>query len=298
MKKWIAVLMALVLVLGNAAATTVFAADPSGAGTAPAASESESGASTEKPVVTISGWKKNPDTSSSAKYIRDVDVSDGGNYLMTYRQHFKPLERINFYYTVIYKGHGQQNFYGENLDDYWYENGRLLTFETMEESGLDIDQVMTDHIQIRAEDESSFILVFRYMGGKRDGQIDSIRVAFGVADMTSDSYEGVKYLELLGVFRFPDEERRDLTFGNNVIQKDNTGYNVQMSFLSDYPDGIALIAYTNSTGTEVYVSQVIFNGYGVFTAHDPAKKPEDIRVGRFGIVGYSHHPVEAVFINQ
>lgn len=298
MKKWAAVLMVLLLVFANAAGMTVFAADPSGMETAPAASESESGTRTEKPRVTISGWKRNPDTSSSAVYIRDVDVSDGGNYLMTYRQHFKPLDRINFYYTVIYNGHGRQNFYGENLDDYWYENGKLLPFETVEESGLDIDQIMTDHIQIRAEDESSFILVFRYMGGKRDGQIDSIRVAFGSADMTSDSYEGVKYLELLGVFRFPDEERRDLTFGTNVIQKDSTGYNIQMAFLSDYPDGIALVTYTNSRGNEVYVSQVIFNGYGVCTAHDPAKVPEDIKVGRFGIVGYSHHPVEAVFINQ
>ena len=297
MKKWIAVLIVLLAVLGNRGGLAVFAAAPSG-GESVSASGSESGGRTEKPRVTISGWRKNPDTSSSAAYIRDIDVSDGGNYLMTYREYFKPLERTDFYYTVIYNGHGQQNFYGKNLDDYSYENGKLLPFETMEECGLDIDQVITDHIQICAEDESSFILVFRYRGGKRDGQVDSVRVAFGSADMTSDSYEGVKSLDLLGVFRFPDEERRDLTFGSNLIQKDYGGYRVQMIFLSDYPDGLALITYMNAHGNEVYLPQVILNGYGVCSVFDPAKKPEDIRVGRFGIVGYSHHPVEAVFINQ
>lgn len=71
-KKGIAVLIVLLLVLGSAAGTAVFAAAPSGIGTVPTGSESEGGERTEKPTVTISGWKRNPDTSSSAVYIRDV----------------------------------------------------------------------------------------------------------------------------------------------------------------------------------------------------------------------------------
>ena len=277
-KRLLVTLITLLLVLGNASFVTA---------SGPAA----------KPQVRFSEWKEFTPSYSSKAFQREISVSDGGNYLMTYRVRNMKTNTYRNYYNAVYQGKGTQSVYTSDLNDVVIDNGKLFRYETPEERGLDIDQIITDHIRIHASDETSFIMVFCPRGGKRDGMIETVRVAFGECDLSHDSYEGVESIEILGVLRFPDEERRDLTFGSNVIQKDTTGYQVQMAFVSDYPDGIALIAYTNYSGTEVYVTQVIFDGVGVQSAYDPAKTPEDIKAGRFGIAGYTHQYVDAEFLN-
>ena len=112
--------------------------------------------------------------------------------------------------------------------------------------------------------------------------------------LTSDSYRDTEYIELLGVFRFPEEERSALHFGENVIQPDSTGFQIQMSVLADVNDGIALMVYTNSSGNEVCVAQPVIDGFGVLTAYDSADTVEEIRVGRFGIMGFSYDTADAL----
>ncbi|MDO5132298.1 MAG: hypothetical protein Q4D81_04845 [Eubacteriales bacterium] len=277
-KQFLAAVIAFLLVLGSAAGVM--------------ASETDA---PSKPQVRYSEWREGISPGGTKTHVRSILVSDGGNYLMTYRIRDTARQTYRFYYNAIYHGYGTQTIYGNSLENLEIDNGKLFPFETMEECDLDIDQIITDHIAIREADASNFILVFRPLGGIRDGQIQTVRVAFGECDLTSDSFDGTESIEMLGVFRFPDEQRRDLTFGENVIQKDGASYKIQMGFLSDCPDGIALITYTNSNGNEVFVTQVIFDGFGVLTAYDPADTAEQIRTGRFGIVGYSHNSVEADF---
>lgn len=279
-KRWLITLITFLMVLGNA-------------------SFAMASGSAARPQVRFSEWKEFTPAYSSKGFQREVSVSDGGNYLMTYRVRDLKRKTYRNYYDAVYQGKGTQSIYTADLNDVIIDNGRLFRFETLDECSLDIDQIITDHIRIRASEQESFIMVFRPRGGKRDGRIETVRAAFGECDLSHDSYEGVESIEILGVLRFPDEQRRDLTFGSNVvIQKDTTGYQVQMAFVSpDHPDGIALVTYTNYSGKEVYVSQVIYDGVGVQSAYDPAKTPEDIKAGRFGIVGYNHQYMDAEFIN-
>ena len=293
--KWLAALIVLILAAGNLAAATGTGA---AAGLPQAVSAAEGGYSTEtvsKPRVSFSEWREETAAIASKAFVRDITVSGGGNYLMTYRVHAKALNIYYYRYEAIYQGKGTQTLYGSDLSDYEIDNGKLLRYETMEETDLDVDQVITDHIRIQADDGSSFLLIFRPRGGKRDGQIDTVRVAFGLCDLTSDSYDGTESIEMLGVLRFDEDSRKDLTFGQNTIQRDPPGYKIKMSYQSDYPDGIGLVCYTNYTGTEVFLTQVIYDGYGELSTYDPAKSVDDITVGKFGIAAYSHNAIDAVF---
>ena len=241
-----------------------------------------------KPQLDFSGWTSEPSSGTTNVYSRNLYVSDKGNYLMTFLE-ITETGRYYFYYDAIYNGSGVQKIYSSDLDAETIRIGKLFPFETMDECDMDIDQIITDHISIRASDNSSFILIFRPRGGKYDGTVQTVTVMNGFRELTSDSYKETESIELLGVFRFPEEDRSALHFGQNVIQPDGAGFLIQMGLYSDVDYGIALMTYTNSSGNEVCVAQPVIDGYGVVSAYDSADTVEDITVGHFGILGYSHH---------
>ena len=247
----------------------------------------------EKPRVSFSEWRSEPVSDTMNAYTRDITVSDGGNYLMTYLD-ISGSGRYYFYYDAIWQGKGEQKVFSHNWDEEEIRIGKLFRFETMDECDMDIDQIITDHVSIQASDESGFILIFRPNGGKYDGTVQTVTVMNGRRDLVSDSYNETESIELLGVFRFPEEERSALHFGENVIQPDSTGFQIQMVVTADVNDGIALMVYTNSSGNEVCVVQPIIDGYGVLTAYDSADTVEEITVGHFGIMGFSYSYTDAL----
>lgn len=248
----------------------------------------------EKPHVYFSGYKARENQDTVTAYDRTISVSDHGNYLMTWLQIVRG-EKYYFRYSPIYQGSGIQTVFTSDWNSEEIRIGKLFRFETMEECGMEIDQIISDHIGIRESEGSNFILIFRPNGGKYDGTIQTVTVVNGRRDLTSDSYDETESIEMLGVFRFPEEERSALQFGQNVIQPESSGFHIQMAVVSEESDGIALMTYTDSKGQEVYVVQPVINGYGVLTAYDNAKSVEDITVGRFGIMGYSYKYTDAMF---
>ena len=259
----------------------------------PASQEAERTAVSEKPYVYFSEWQSEPVSDTMNAYSRNITVSDGGNYLMTYLD--IKGDRYYFYYDAIWQGRGRQKVFSTDWASEEIRIGKLFRFESMDECGMDIDQIITDHISIQASDGSSFILVFRPNGGKYDGTVQTVTVMNGRRDLTADSYKETQSIELLGVFRFPEEERSALHFDQNVIQPDSTGFQIQMALTADVDDGIALMVYTNASGNEVCVAQPIIGGYGVLTAYDSAESVEDIKVGQFGIMGFSYDVTDALF---
>ena len=258
----------------------------------PASLEDKSAAS-KKPFVYFSEWESEPVSDTMNVYSRDITVSDGGNFLMTYLD--IKGDRYYYYYDAIWQGKGRQKVFSHDWDSEEIRIGKIFRFESMDECGMDIDQIITDHISIQASDGSSFILIFRPNGGKYDGTVQTITVMNGRRDLTADSYQETQSIELLGVFRFLEEERSALHFDQNVIQPDSTGFQIQMALTADVDDGIALMVYTNASGNEVCVVQPIIGGYGVLTAYDSAETVEDIKVGRFGIIGFSYDVADALF---
>jgi hypothetical protein len=143
--KCLAALIVLILAAGNLAAAPGAGA---AAGLPQAVSAAEVGYSTEtvsKPRVSFSEWREETAAIASKAFVRDITVSDGGNYLMTYRVHAKALNIYYYRYEAIFQGKGTQTLYGSDLSDYEIDNGKLLRYETMEETDLDVDQVITDH---------------------------------------------------------------------------------------------------------------------------------------------------------
>ena len=254
---------------------------------------SVTGTASEKPYVTFSDWEAEPYSERVNAYSRDITVSDGGSYLMTYLD-ITGSDRYYFSYDAIWQGKGRQKVFSSDWDSEEIRIGRLFPFETMDECGMDIDQIITDHVSIQASDGSGFILIFRPVGGKYDGTVQTVTVMNGRRDLTADSYRETEYVELLGVLRFPEEERSALHFGENIIQPDSTGFQIQMSVYADVNDGIALMVYTNSSGNEVCVAQPVIDGFGVLTAYDSADTVEEIRVGRFGIMGFTYDSKDAL----
>ncbi len=258
------------------------------------ADDSVNADASEIPHVYFSAFKEREGSDSITAYDRDIRVSDGGNYLMTWLEIVRG-EKYYFRYDAIYQGRGVQTVFTSDWTTEEIRIGKLFRFETMEECGMEIDQVISDHVGIRESEGSDFILIFRPNGGKYDGTIQTVTVADGSRDLTADSYDGTESIDMLGVFRFPEEERSALHFGQNVIQPDTSGFHIQMAVVSDESDGIALMTYTDYKGREVYVVQPVLDGYGVLTAYDNAKSVEDITVGRFGIMGFSYKYTEAMF---
>ena len=253
-----------------------------------------SGTASEKPYVYFSDWQSEVYSDSLNAYTRDITVSDGGNYLMTYLD-VTGNDRYYFRYDPIWQGKGRQRVLSGDWDSEEIRIGKLFRFETMEECDMDIDQIITDHVTIQASDGSGFILVFRPNGGKYDGTVQTITVMDGRRDLTADSYKDTESIELLGVLRFPEEERSALHFGENIIQPDSTGFRIQMSLTADVNDGIALMVYTNSSENEVCVAQPIIDGFGVLTAYDGADSAEEIKTGHFGIMGFNYDCTDALF---
>ena len=248
----------------------------------------------EKPYVYFGDWRGEAVSDTLNVYSREITVSDGGNYIMTWLN-ISGGERYYFEYTPIWQGKGVQKVFSANWDSEEIRIGKLFQFETMDECDMEIDQIITDHVSIQASDGSGFILVFRPNGGKYDGTVQTITVMDGRRELIADSYKDTKSIELLGVFRFPEEERSALHFGENVIQPDNTGFQIQMSLTADVNDGIALMVYTNSSENEVCVAQPVLDSFGVFTAYDGAKTVEEIKTGHFGILGFNYDCTEALF---
>lgn len=246
------------------------------------------------PWVYFSDWESEAVSETMYAYSRDITVSDGGNYLMTYLN-ISGSGRYYYSYEAIWQGRGTQKVFSYDWGSEEIRIGKLFRFESMDECGMEIDQIISDHITLQASDSSGFILVFRPNGGKYDGTVQTVTVMNGVRELTSDSYAETTSIELLGVFRFPEEERGALHFGQNVIQPDSTGYQIQMAVQADVEDGIALMVYTNSSGNEVSVVQPVMDGYGVLTAYDGADTVEEIRVGQFGIAGFSYGYTDALF---
>ena len=247
----------------------------------------------EPPYVYFSDWREEAVSDTSNAYSRDITVSDGGNYIMTWLK-ITGGERYYYQYDPIWQGKGVQKAFSHDWDSEEIRIGKLFRFETMEECDMDIDQIITDHVSIQASDGSGFILIFRPVGGKYDGTVQTVTVMNGRRDLTADSYRETEYVELLGVLRFPEEERSALHFGENIIQPDSTGFQIQMSVYADVNDGIALMVYTNSSGNEVCVAQPVIDGFGVLTAYDSADTVEEIRVGRFGIMGFTYDSKDAL----
>ena len=248
----------------------------------------------EPPYVYFSDWREEAVSDTSNAYSRDITVSDGGNYIMTWLK-ITGGERYYYQYDPIWQGKGVQKAFSHDWDSEEIRIGKLFRFETMEECDMDIDQIITDHVSIQASDGSSFILVFRPKGGKYDGTVQTVTVMNGRRDLVADSYKDTESIEMLGVLRFPEEERSALHFGENIIQPDSTGFQIQMSVLSDVNDGIALMVYTNSSGNEVCVAQPVMDGFGVLTAYDGADTAQEIRTGHFGILGYNYDCTDALF---
>ena len=257
------------------------------------AQETGNGTASEKPYVYFSDWESEPVSDRLNAYSRGITVSDGGNYLMTYLE--ISGDRYYFDYDAIYQGQGEQTVYSSDWSSEEIRIGKLFPFESMDECDLDIDQIITDHISVRESNGASFILVFRPNGGKYDGTVQTVTVMNGRRDLTADSYAETESIELLGAFRFPEEDRSALHFGDNIIQPDSTGFQIQMVVIADVNDGIALMVYTNASGNEVCVAQPVIDGYGVLTAYDSADSVEEITVGHFGIMGFSHSCTEALF---
>ena len=129
-------------------------------------------------------------------------------------------DRYYFSYDAIWQGKGRQKVFSSDWDSEEIRIGRLFPFETMDECGMDIDQIITDHVSIQASDGSGFILIFRPVGGKYDGTVQTVTVMNGRRDLTADSYRETEYVELLGVLRFPEEERSALHFGERVCGRE------------------------------------------------------------------------------
>lgn len=247
----------------------------------------------EKPYLTFSDWEAEPVSERLSAYTRDITVSDGGNYIMTYLD-ITGSDSYYFSYDAVWQGKGRQKVFSSDWDSEEIRIGKLFPFETLDECDMDIDQIITDHISIQASDGSSFILVFRPAGGEYDGTVQTVTVMNGRRDLTADSYRETEYIELLGVLRFPEEERSALHFGENIIQPDSTGFRIQMSVYADVNDGIALMVYTNSSGNEVCVAQPVIDGFGVLSAYDGADTVEEIKAGRFGIMGFTYNAADAL----
>ena len=257
---------------------------------------SVSAAETARPQVRFSEWVQTNSGDSINTYEREIDVSDGGNYLMTYREH-TASDTYYFYYDVIYQGKGIQKAYTKSLSGMEFEPGKLFPFESIDECDMDIDQMISDHIRLQASEESSFILVFRPHGGEYDGTIQTVRAQNGIADLTSSSFKETTSVDLLGVFRFPQDQREDLMIGPNVIQHDSVSFVIQQAFYSESSDGIGLITYTNSSGNDVCITQVIYDGFSVLKAYDKADTAQNIKTGRFAVLAFSHNFTDADFIN-
>ncbi len=246
------------------------------------------------PYVYFSDWQSEAYSDTMNAYTRDITVTDGGNYLMTYLD-VTGSGRYYFRFDAIWQGKGRQRVLSGDWDSEEIRIGKLFRFETMDECDMDIDQIITDHVSVRASDGSSFILVFRPNGGAYDGTVQTTTVMNGRRDLVSDSYRETESIELLGVFRFPEEERSALHFGENIIQPDSIGFKIQMSLTADVNDGIALMVYTNSSENEVCVVQPVIDGFGVLTAYDSAETVQEIKTGHFGIMGFNYDCTDALF---
>ena len=247
---------------------------------------------TGKRTVRFSEWEKTGTTDySSDIYKRNVHVSDGGNYLLTSREIIG--DRYRFTFDIIYEGEGTQTVYTKDMDSVEVGNGKLFRIESMDECGLEIDQIIDGDVWIRESTGSSFILLYRQNGGEEDGKVRTIPVIDGSRAIDTDYYKGMTSVDLLGVLRFREEDRSALGLSANVIQHDTTSFVIQQAFTSEEPDGIALFSYTQSNGREVSAIQIVYDGLGVFTCYDSAENVEDIVTGNFRILGYNYHWTEA-----
>ena len=95
-------------------------------------------------------------------------------------------EKYYFRYSPVYQGSGIQTVFTSDWSTEKIRIGKLFRFETMEECGMDIDQIITDHVGIRESEGSDFILIFRPNGGKYDGTIQTVTVVDGIRDLTND----------------------------------------------------------------------------------------------------------------
>ena len=289
MKKWLpAVIISAVLLAGNA-----FMAAAEDTEEIPAVDSAET--VEEIPQVTFGEWGLSGLVETSQLHVRDVYVSDGGNYLMTSREHNTAHNSYFYRYTPIYQGYGVQSYFGENMDETVIDEGKLLRYETMEECGFEIEQTYNGFVKVQTPETEPFILIFRPDGGLRDGLIETVKVVDGIGEISGDSYEGIEAIELLGVFRFPEKDRKALTFGPNVVKESGGGFKIQQVFSSDEPDGIAMISYTNSSGNDVHFVEAIFDGVGVITAYDKAQTEEEMQTGHFEVLGFAYHYTDAVF---
>ena len=70
----------------------------------------------EKPRVSFSEWRSEPVSDTMNAYTRDITVSYGGNYLMTYLD-ISGSGRYYFYYDAIWQGKGEQKVFSHNWDE-------------------------------------------------------------------------------------------------------------------------------------------------------------------------------------
>ena len=172
-KRWL-VLTVLIICLAAAASVRADATEGYRAGEAMTAVSVDMDVS-EKPHVFFSAFKKREGTDTDNAYDRTISVSDRGNYLMTWLEIWHG-EKYYFRYDAIYQGSGVQTVFTHDWTNEEIRIGKLFPFETMEECGMEIDQVLTDHVSIRESEGSNFILIFRPNGGKYDGTIQTVTV--------------------------------------------------------------------------------------------------------------------------
>ncbi len=245
--------------------------------------------------VTFSDWEeKDYDSEYSKKYQRQISVSDGGNYIFTSR--IDNGKRYNFDYDIILFGLGTQTFYTSDIAASSVENGKLFKLESMDECGIDIDQIIDNgSITLMASSSDPFLLVYRQKGGEKDGEVRAVPVVNGQREINTEYFTGMTSAELIAILPFAPEEASALTEGVCVAQPDYTGFVVQQVFSSEEEYGIGLFSYRQAGGSTVNTVQVIHEGFGVFTCYDPADDQDSISVGDFKVLAFNSHYTDARF---
>ena len=245
------------------------------------------------PLLILSDWVKTASDEYTDTWSRTVDVSDGGNYLLSYSVQHGDGEP-SFYYDVLWEGTGTQNVYTGDLGNITVRMGKLFRLDTLDETALtDIDTIYTDRITVREATGSSFLLICRMHGGEYDGKVRSFHVLDGEKEFDPDYYAGLESIDLLGVYTFRPEDKPLLSLGQLQVEKGSSSYEIRQNLVSDAADGIGIIRYRNGSGKPVSQTAVIMNGTGRVTAYDFAGNALEIRTGYFEVVGFRADGIEA-----